>query len=65
MGVKLGLSGYLREEYRLSAFEDRVLKRKHGSRRNEVVGNWRKLHNGELHNFQSSKTITTLKNKDR
>jgi hypothetical protein len=38
----------LREEYRLGVF---------GSEKDEVRGNWRKLHNGELHNLYSSPNI--------
>jgi hypothetical protein len=32
-------------------FENRVLRRIFGSKRNEVTGDWRKLHNEELHNL--------------
>jgi hypothetical protein len=39
----------LREEQRLSVFENRVLRRIFGPKRDEVTGEWRKLHNGELH----------------
>jgi hypothetical protein len=38
----------LREEHRLRVFENRVL-RIFGPKRNEVTGDWRKLHNEELH----------------
>jgi hypothetical protein len=38
----------LREERRLRVFEDRVLRRVFGPRRDEVTGEWRKLHNEEL-----------------
>jgi hypothetical protein len=38
----------LREEHRLRAFENRVLRRIFGSKRDEVTGEWRKLHNEEL-----------------
>jgi hypothetical protein len=41
----------LREEHRLRAFENRVLRRIFGPKRDEVTGGWRKLHNEELHNF--------------
>jgi hypothetical protein len=41
----------LREENRLRIFENGVLKRIFGSKRDEVTGKWRKLLNGELHNF--------------
>jgi hypothetical protein len=39
----------LREEYRLRVFESRVLRRILGSKRDEVTGEWRKLHNEEHH----------------
>jgi hypothetical protein len=35
-------------------FENRVLRRMFGPKRNEVTGDWRKLHNEELHNLYSS-----------
>jgi hypothetical protein len=38
-------------------FENRVLRRIFGPKRNEVTGEWRKLHNGELHNLYSSPDI--------
>jgi hypothetical protein len=31
--------------------ENRVLRRIFGSKRNEVIGGWRKLHNEELHDL--------------
>jgi hypothetical protein len=39
----------LREEYRLKAFENRVLRRIFGHNREEVSGGWGILHNAELH----------------
>jgi hypothetical protein len=44
----------LREEHRLRVFENRVLRRICGPKRNKVTGGWRKLHNEELHNLYSS-----------
>jgi hypothetical protein len=44
----------LRKEHRLRAFENRVLRRILGSKRDEVTGGWRKLHNEELHGLYSS-----------
>ena len=38
----------MREERKLKAFENRVLRRIFGPRRDEVTGEWRKLHNEEL-----------------
>jgi hypothetical protein len=41
----------LREEHRLRVFENRVLRRIFEPKRDEVMGEWRKLHNEELHNL--------------
>jgi len=38
----------VREEPRLRVFENRVLRRIFGPRRDDVTGDWRKLHNEEL-----------------
>jgi hypothetical protein len=38
-------------------FENGVLRRIFGPKRDEVTGEWRKLHNGELHNLYSSPDI--------
>jgi hypothetical protein len=47
----------LREEHRLKVFENRVLRRIFGPKRDEVTGDWRKLQNGELQNLYSSPDI--------
>jgi hypothetical protein len=47
----------LREEHRLRVFENRVLRRIFGPKRDEVTGEWRKLHNEGLHNLYSSPNI--------
>jgi hypothetical protein len=44
----------LREEHRLRVFENRVVRRIFLPKRDEVTGEWRKLHNEELHNLYSS-----------
>jgi len=41
----------LREERRLRVFENRVLRRIFGPKRDEVTGEWRKLHNEELNDM--------------
>ena len=41
----------LREERRLRVFENRVLRRVFGPKRNEVTGEWRKRHNEELNDL--------------
>jgi hypothetical protein len=51
------LSVTLREEHRLRVFENRVLRRIFGSKREEVARDWRRLHNEELHNFHASRNI--------
>jgi hypothetical protein len=50
----------LREEHRLSVFENRVLRRIFGLKRDEVMSGWRKLHNEELHNLYSSPSIIRM-----
>jgi hypothetical protein len=47
----------LREEHRLRVFENRVLRRIFGPKRDEVTGGWRKLRNEELRNLCSSPSI--------
>jgi hypothetical protein len=51
------LSFTLREEHRLRVFENRVLRRIFGPTRDEVTGELRKVHNGDLHNMYSSPDI--------
>jgi hypothetical protein len=50
----------LREEHRLRVFENRVLRRIFGPKRDEVPGVWRKLHNGELRILYSSPSIIRI-----
>jgi len=47
----------LREECTLRVFENRVPRRIFGPKRDEVTGEWRKLHNEELNDFYSSPNI--------
>jgi hypothetical protein len=55
----------LREELRSRGFENRVLRRVFGPKRYEVTGEWRKLHNGELHDLYSSPSIVRMMNSRR
>jgi hypothetical protein len=48
MGVKLGF-GHEWEEHRLRVFENRLLRRIFGPKKDEMLGGWRKLHNEDLH----------------
>jgi hypothetical protein len=47
----------LREECRLRVFENKVLRRIFGPKRDEVTGEWRRLHNEELYALYSSPNI--------
>jgi len=50
----------LREECRLRLLEIRVSRRIFGSKRVEVTGEWRELHNKELHDLYCSPNITQV-----
>jgi hypothetical protein len=50
----------LREERRLRVFENRVLRRVFGPNRDEVKGEWRKLHNEELNDLYSLPNIVRV-----
>jgi len=49
-----------REERKLRVFENRVLRRIFGPRREEVTGKWRRLHNEELNDLYSSPNIVRV-----
>jgi hypothetical protein len=53
--MKPGLT--LSEAHRLRVFENRVLRGIFGTKRDEVTGEWRTLHSGELHNLYISPDI--------
>jgi hypothetical protein len=50
----------VKEEQKLRALENRVLRKIFGPKREEVAGGWRRLHNVELHNLYASSNITRL-----
>jgi hypothetical protein len=52
----------LREEHRPRVFENRVLRKIFGPKRDEVIGGWRELHNEELRDLYSSPSIVKLTN---
>jgi hypothetical protein len=54
--VKLGLT-LREEEHRLRMFENRLLRRIFGLKREKVVGGWSRLHNEELHNLYASPNV--------
>jgi hypothetical protein len=47
----------MREEHRLRVFENRVLRRVFGPRREEVARDWRRLHYEELHDLYASQNL--------
>jgi hypothetical protein len=47
----------LREERRLRVFENRVLRRKFGPNRDEVLEEWRTLHIEQLNDFYTSQNV--------
>jgi len=53
----------LGEERRLRAFENRVARKIFGPKRDEVTGEWRKLHNEELNLYSSPNIIRVMKSK--
>jgi len=50
----------VREERTLRVFENKVLRRLFGPKRDEVTGEWRKLHNEKLNDFYSSPKIVRV-----
>jgi hypothetical protein len=55
----------LRDESKFRMFVNRVLRKLHGPKRDEVTGGWRKLLNEELHNFYCfSSCIGVMKSED-
>jgi hypothetical protein len=50
----------LREEHRISVFGNMVMRRIFRTKRDEVTGGWRKVHNEELHNLYSSPSVIRM-----
>jgi hypothetical protein len=48
------------EEHRLRVYENKVLRRMYGTKRDDVTGEWRKLHNEELHDLYSSPSMIRM-----
>jgi hypothetical protein len=53
----------LTEEHRLRVFENRVLRKIFGRKRDEVRGEWRRLHNDEFNDLYSSPNIRVIKSR--
>ena len=53
----------LREERRLRVFENRVLRRIFGPKRDEVTGEWRKLHSEEPNLYSSPNIVRVIKSR--
>ena len=63
LGDRLGVKTWsvtLREERKLRVFENMVLRRIFGPRRDEVTGEWRRLHNEEPNDLYSSPNIVRV-----
>ena len=50
----------MREEHRLRVFQNRVLRRIFGPKKDGVTGEWRKLHNEELNDLYSSPNFVQM-----
>jgi hypothetical protein len=55
----------LSEEWKLGVFENRVLRRIFGSKRDEVTREWRKLHNEQLNDLYCAPNIIRVKKSRR
>jgi hypothetical protein len=53
----------LRDKRRLRLFENRGLRRIFGPKKDEVTGDWRKLHNENLHDLYSSPNVRVIKSR--
>jgi hypothetical protein len=51
---------HLKEEHSLRVFENRVLRRIFGPKKDEATGVWRELRNEELHNLYTSPSIIRM-----
>ena len=47
----------LREEHKIRVFENKILRKIFGAKKDEITGDWRKLHSAELHALYSSLNI--------
>jgi hypothetical protein len=52
----------LKEEHRLRVFDNRVLRKIFGPKRDEVIGDWRKLHDCQEHTVSETGSVTVRRN---
>ena len=50
----------MREEIRLQVFENKVLRKIYGPKRDDETGEWRRLHNGELNDLYGKPDIMRI-----
>jgi hypothetical protein len=48
------------EEHRLKSFENRLVRITFRPKMDKIIGDWRKLHNEELHNFYSLPDVNRM-----
>jgi hypothetical protein len=57
------LLSHIKRRTYIEVFENRVLRRITGCKKEKVTGGWRRLHNEELHNLYTSNIIRVIKSR--